>query len=714
MKMQTGMLAISLWLAAGVSGAQDAAPAGGKAIVANVDATQTEPPVSKYVFGMFIEHIGKTMYGPLWAEMLDDRKFYFPIVAVDPVTKARPGGFPGMQLRKWRPVGGDAVVTMDKSQPFVGEQSPVIQIDGATPRGIRQSGLAVLDGKQYTGRIYLRGTPGAKVAVSLVWGTGANDRQTITLGNLGREYRRFPLAFTAKAKATDAAIEITGTGTGTFHIGAVSLMPSDNIHGFRPDTIALLGQIKSGFWRFGGNYTSNYTWYDAIGDPDKRPPQWDFAWNQMQTNDLGMDEFAEFCKLIGVVPYISVNAGLGDAHSAGEQVEYMNGAVSTRLGALRARNGHPEPYHVTFWNIGNEPWGPWQIGRTDTKYFMQKHNDFAKSMRQADPSIVLIASGEMLEDGNVPGAERATYIGNLGPLYGTEADWTGSFLKDCWGNFDGIAEHWYASPGTHFDLEKAKTLPADANSDQANAKVPQTLLEYARYPANIVRVKAEEWHGYQQRFPAMLAKKTFLSVDEYAYFGGGFGHPTSLKTALAYGLLFNEMLRHTDSMTMAAHTMGTSTLDFDQTGSTLNTLGLVFKMYSNNFPGEIPVALTGSSPQPAPKYPVGGDQPATNSGSPTYPLDVFAALTPDHKYLTVAVVNATESEQPLHLNVAGVKIAGAAKLWRMTADNVDAVDQLGKPEQVEIKESLEDSPHLIRVAPISLNIYRFPIAAAGK
>ena len=97
-------------------------------------------------------------------------------------------------------------------------------------------------------------------------------------------------------------------------------MPADNIHGFRPDTIALLRQIKSGFWRFGGNYTSNYTWYDAIGDPDKRPPDMDFAWNQMQPNDLGPDEFAEFCTLIGVEPYISVNAGFGDAHSAAEEV----------------------------------------------------------------------------------------------------------------------------------------------------------------------------------------------------------------------------------------------------------------------------------------------------------------------------------------------------------------------------------------------------------
>ena len=76
--------------------------------------------------------------------------------------------------------------------------------------------------------------------------------------------------------------------------------------------------------------------------------------------------------------------------------------------------------------------------------------------------------------------------------------------------------------------------------------VDQTTLELARYAANIVHRKAEEWQGYQQRFPAMLDKKIFLSIDEYAYFGGGFGRAMNLKLALAYGMIFNEMLRHTD------------------------------------------------------------------------------------------------------------------------------------------------------------------------
>ncbi len=702
--------ALCLGCAAGF--AQNTAAAAPNPIVANIDAQQTAPPVSKYEYGMFIEHIGQTMYSSLWAEMLDDRKFYFPIKSEEAAPPPRRGGFPGMQLRKWHPVGPDEVVTMDKDHPFVGDQSPRIALDASTPHGVTQSGLWLVKGKHYTGRIYLKGSPGAKAKVSLIWGAGAGDRQAIAIGPLSGNYKEFPLRFTSKADTHDAAIEITGTGSGDFHIGTISLMPSDNIDGFRPDTIALIRQINSGFWRYGGNYTSGLIWYHIVGDRDKRPPDWDYAWNAMQSNDLGLDEFMELCKLINVEPYISVNAGLGDSHSAAQEVEYMNGALNTPMGAWRAKNGHPAPYHVKFWNIGNEPWGSWQLGRTDLKYFEIKHNEFAKAMRAVDPAITLIASGDMLQDDNLPGDLRAKYVGNLQGLYGSDNDWTGGFLAKCFGNFDGISEHWYAQGNRHWDIEKAKNLGPDAPSDNAFDKVDQTTLEWARYPADIVEMKAEEWKGYQQRFPEMVKKNIFLSIDEYAYFGGGFGRGVNLKQAIAYGMIFNEMLRHTDILTMAAHTTGVSTIDFNRTSSTMNTLGLLFKLYSNHFVGTIPVAVNGNSPQPGPKFPVGGeDQPAKSSGSPTYPLDMVAALTPDHKYMLVAVVNATDKEQTLNLNVSGVHLAGPSTLWQLTGSDLEATDRVGQPPQVEVKEtSIGDAPESLSIAPISVNVYRFLVA----
>jgi alpha-N-arabinofuranosidase len=711
--------AAALWLGSTVAAtAQQAGPAVPDPLRVTIDTQQTSAPVSKYLYGQFIEHIGNTMYSSLWAEMIDDRKFFFPITPEEPKPAAQPEGGPFMMTpNKWRPIGPVESVVMDKEKPFVGDQSPRIALDSTTPHGIRQAGLALVNGKKYTGRIYLRGTPGSKVTVSLIWGAGENDRQTITIPALASEYKKFPLAFTAKADSTNASIEIAGTGTGNFHIGTLSLMPADNIQGFRPDTTTLLRQIKMGFWRYGGNYTSGLIWYHIVGDIDKRPPDFDYAWNAMQTNDLGLDEFMTLCKLINVEPYISVNAGFGDSHSAAEEVEYMNGAASTYMGAQRAKNGHPEPYRIKFWNIGNEPWGTWQLGHMDLKYYVLKHNEFAKAMRAVDPSITLIASAMMLQNDNVPPELRAKNVGNLDPLYGSDYDWTGGFLKNCWGNFDILAEHWYANGGHHWDLEKAKALAPDKPSDDAYVKEDMTLLEMARYPADTVRLKAEEWQGYQQRFPVMVEKKIPLSIDEYAYFGGTFegGNPfagESLKQALAYGMILNEMLRYSDFLTMAAQTTGVSLIDFNHTASTLNGLGLLYKMYGDQFAGGvIPVALSGNSPQPAPKFPAGSpDQPAKSSGSPTYPLDVVAALSADRKYLIVSIVNATESEQKLDLSVTGAHLAGPSTLLQLTANSVDAVNQTGKPPQLAVKEtSIGSVPATIAVAPISVNIYRFPV-----
>jgi len=694
---------------AGAASAQQAEPNVPTRIAVAVDPQQTAAPVSKYEFGMFIEHIRTLIYRSLWSEIIDDRKFYFPISSTEPEAPAQPqGGGPprGMQLHKWRPIGPDEVIVMDKDRPFVGDQSPRIQLAPDTPHGVTQAGLALIKGKQYTGRIYLCGNPGTRVQVAMIWGEGKNDRQTISFAALSNEYKKFALNFTAKSDTENGSIEITGTGTGNFHIGALSLMPSDNVQGFRPDTIALLRQLHSGFWRLpGGNFLSNWSWYDSVGAIDKRPPMFDHAWNAMQTNDVGMDEFMTLCKLIGVEPYITVNAGFGDAHSAAEEVEYMNGSVSTRLGDLRARNGHPEPYHVKFWDIGNEPYGEWQIGRTDLRYFVLKTNDFAKAMRQADPSITLLASGAMPDEMTVTGQARILHMPDPQVQFGSAADFTGGLLAHSWGSFDGFTEHWYARAGKRFDYEHAKSLAPDAPNEAAYVNVDQTLLEWARYPSNRVRLKAEEWQEYQKRFPAMIDKKIFLSIDEYAYSGA----PVNLKLALAYGMVFNEMLRYTDFLKMSAFTMGVSTMDYNRTSAILNSTGLLFKMYGDHL-GTIPVALSGNSPQPAPKYPIAGDQPKSNPGSPTYPLDMVAALTENRKYLTLAVVNATESKQEFDLNVTGVRLEGQAIFWQMTGSSVDAANHVGQPPQVEVKETtLNEAPKTLSVAPISVTIYRFPI-----
>jgi alpha-N-arabinofuranosidase len=714
MNNRTVILASAVILLGGtVAKPQQSAPTPPHELKVTVDTQQTAQPVSPYEYGMFIEHIGALVYRSLWSEMLDDRKFYFPVKPEEPQTAApaQGGPFRNMQLRKWQPIGPAETVVMDKDHPFVGEQSPRIELDASTPHGVRQSGFALVKGKKYSGHVWLRATTGAKAKVALVWGEGANDRQSIALPALSSTYKELPFTFSAGADTAAGALEISGTGTGNIHVGAVSLMPADNLDGFRPDVIAQLKQLHSGFWRLpGGNYISNFNWYHSVGPRDKRPPDFDYAWNAMQTNDVGMDEFMEFCKLIGVEPYITVNAGFGDAHSAAEEVEYINGAASTHMGAMRARNGHAAPYHVKFWNIGNEPYGPWQLGRTDLKYYLMKHNEFAKAMREADPSITLLASASMPEEAILEGVAADWHIPIDQAGICSDADWTCGFLKKDWGNFDGITEHWYTRAGTKWVRENAEKGIKVGRLEAGLVPDQETDLEWVRRPSDRVRLKAEEWGEYEKRYPEMKTKKIFMSNDEYAYTGG----QADLKLALAYAMVFNEMLRETDFLRMSAFTMGVATLDYNQTAATLNTNGLLFKLYGEHLgAGSIPVAVTGNSTQPAPTEHMVGDLPRTSAGSPTYPLDVVAVLSPDRKFLTLAVVNATDSEQKLDLNVSGATLGANGILWQMTGKNLEAANKVGQPTQVEVKETtVGDAPTKLSIAPISLMVFKFPLTGA--
>jgi len=673
------------------------------AVNAAIDTTKTGAPISKYIYGQFLEHGGDIVNNGVWSEMLVDRKFFYPVAASAPTPPPVMGNSAGnprfrrTPTRWWAPIGGDDVVTMDTKSAYTGDRSPRVKLDPKEPHGFRQSGIAVRKGKAYAGRIILAGSPGSVVKVTLIWGKKAADRQTISIGTLGTTYRKFPLRYSAAADTDDATLEIIGSGTGSFHVGAVSLMPAGNIEGFRPEVIAALKSMRFGVLRFpGGNFVSSYEWRYGVGDIDKRPPIFDPVWHAVQPNDVGTDEFLALCRLLGVDPYITVNAGFGDAWSARELVEYTNGAVTTSMGKWRAANGHPAPYNVKFWGVGNEPWGDYQMGALSLPQFELKHNLFAKEMRKADPSIKLIAGGAMPDV--MEGADQARRInGQYVPDYLSAADWTGQMLLNCLDNIDMVSEHYYASGTQHTDMKLQKKVPIDP---------PLSFIEWQRAPAVQVRAKYEHYQEYLKRIPALRAKPVPIAIDEWAYFGGG---PGSFKTVPAYAWAFHEMFRHSDIFQMGAFTFATAMMSSNRTEAILNPTGMLFKMYRDHF-GVIPLEVTGDSPQPKPAFPAGGDQPAVNPGSDTYPLDVSAALSEDRKTLTIAVLNPSDSEQNIKIAINGAKLADTGKLWRMAPNSIDATVQVGKKPEVQVEEqTLGALPGTITVRPFSVNIYSYPV-----
>src|SRR5258708_2932795 len=363
----------------------------------------------------------------------------------------------------------------------------MVGLAGDAPHGIPQSGLVLRKNRRYMGRIALAGGSGAKIAVSLIWGDGSDQRQIIIPDSRSEKYVKFPLSFTAGADTDNGRLAITGTGTGSFHVGMVSLMPAENVEGFRADMVALLKELDSGIYRWpGGNFVSGYNWRDGIGDRDKRPARYDYAWSTVEYNDVGTDEYMTLCRLLRIAPYICVNAGFGDAQSAASWVEYVNGSSQTPMGKLRAKNGHPEPYRVAWWGIGNEVYGEWQLGHLYIDQYVIKHNMFARAMRVADSSIKLVASGATpFETSTTARHHRKPLPAKLPYDFGSKQDWSGNLLEHCAENIDFLAEHLYPVSDSAFDLDK-----------QAFVQVDDPLADRVRRTPNRVKCTVEAWEEY--------------------------------------------------------------------------------------------------------------------------------------------------------------------------------------------------------------------------
>ena len=603
-----------------------------------IEAAATRAPMSKYIYGQFIEHLGRCIYGGIWAEMIEDRKFFYPVAE---------GESP------WTLIGQTRSVTMSATGPFVGAHTPEIAVAGGTGGGgggIGQTGLALRAGAKYTGRLVLSGESAADpIDVSLVWGGGGRDRQTVRIDMVDGKYRSFPLAFTAGASTDDARLEIVSRGSGTFRVGTVSLMPADNVEGFRADVLQLLRELNAPVYRWpGGNFVSGYDWRDGIGDRDTRPPRKNPAWKGVEHNDVGIHEFMALCRLINTEPYIAVNSGLGDASAAADEVEYVNGAATTPMGRLRAKNGHAGPFRCRWWSIGNEMYGDWQLGHMPLADYVKKHGVFADAMRAKDPAIELIA------------------VGAIGA-------WDEAMLAANAGNMSLISEHFYVQEGAGL------------------------MGHVAQVPREIQRI-AEAHRRYRAEIPALGGKDIRIALDEWNYWYGPhlygeLGTRYFLKDALGIAAGIHEYARQADIIFMANYAQTVNVIGAIKTTKTaaaFDTTGLVLKLYRAEF-GTIPVAV---------------------SGAPE-PLDVAAAWREGGRTLTLSIVNPTHGAQSIALNVTGASFAPDARLWRMTGADEKAYNEPGKPPPVAFRETVGErvpASGPLTVPPMSISLYELRLA----
>jgi len=200
---------------------------------------------------------------------------------------------------------------------------------------------------------------------------------------------------------------------------------SDNV-GFRTDVIDEIRRMGVPIIRYpGGNFVSGYNWLDGVGPKEQRPTVLERAWNSIETNQFGTNEFIDWCRRVGTEPLLGFNMGTGTAEQAVAYVEYCNFDRGTKWSDLRRSHGYEQPHNVRYWCLGNEMDGPWQMGTMPAREYGRKARDIARQIRVIDPTLQLIACGS--SSPNMP-----TYMA-----------WDREVLEECYDQVDGISLHNY-------------------------------------------------------------------------------------------------------------------------------------------------------------------------------------------------------------------------------------------------------------------------------
>lgn len=613
-------------------GPAGAAPAPSLEITA--DPAEAHAAISPFLYGQFIEHMGRCIRDGIWAEKLYDRKFLQE---------------PGKAWREVRPEGADFEAFLDPAGAYAAPHAMALwaRDTKGLPCGIAQDGIGIVSGQEYVGYAVVRRAEGAgRVTVRLNWGTGAADGHSVALSSVDGVYRKIPFRFRAGGTTDAATLSVTLTEPGYVWLAGLSLMPANHVNGLRADTLALLKQLNAPLYRWpGGNFVSGYHWKDGIGDRDRRPPRWERAWNAVEDNDFGLDEFIAFCREVRAEPLVVVNTGLGSVEEAVEQIEYVNGSEKTRWGAGRAKNGHKKPYNVVWWGVGNEMFGDWQLGHIPVERYAVRHNAFVDAMRKADPRIQVVGVGE-------PGR------------------WNDAVVDRTAAHTDLLSAHHYTERRL-----LAPFSPQDAEAYRAN------FVAYSDTIAAAVRRMVADLKQRQTGKNAAVDRLR-LAIDEYGIVRdwnpmpdtpgvGIFEHYFPLGDAVTVARSLHEMIRETESIGMACWPQTVNVIGAIKTSRTaaaMDPVGHLLTLYRARMGGNAtPVAVAGEGP-----------------------LDAVAAYDRDKRLLSFGLINYSPTES---LSVAlQAPNAAAAGAWRIHAEDIGAINVPGQPEAVCVRSLAAPAP----------------------
>jgi alpha-N-arabinofuranosidase len=379
------------------------APQANQSASITIDARKVENKISPLLYGQFMEFMFEGIKRGLQAELIRDRSFEDAPNVI------------GLS-RDWERYPDDRnddyalSFTWDDQFPYPSRKSETKEHslrvkagDGVIQRhGIYQSRIPIRAGIEYRGYIWLRTSDYAgPVTIALESDVrlgqvyAAFDFPNITKG----DWRRYEFTLTSSISDPLARFAVLFPGTGTVWMDQVSLMPGDSAPGgVRRDVFEKIKLLKPAFIRWpGGNVAQDYHWLWGVGPRDQRVTWTNLSWkNEPEPSDFGTDEFVAFARAAGAEPSITVNVeGRGaTVEEAAAWVEYCNGPATSKYGAMRAANGHRDPFRVKLGEVGNEIWGDWVRGHSDAETYARNYIRYAKAMRAVDPSIKLIAVGD--------------------------------------------------------------------------------------------------------------------------------------------------------------------------------------------------------------------------------------------------------------------------------------------------------------------------------
>ncbi|MCZ2837038.1 arabinosylfuranosidase ArfA [Modestobacter sp. VKM Ac-2985] len=308
--------------------------------------------------------------------------------------------------------------------------------------------------------------------------------------------------------------------------------PTADEEGFRTDVLELVRELGVSTIRYpGGNFVSGYRWEDGVGPRESRPKRLDLAWHSLETNQVGLHEFARWNDKAGSELMLAVNLGTRGVLEALDLLEYSNVRSGSALSDQRIADGTPEPFGVRMWCLGNEMDGPWQLGHRSAEDYGKIAAQTAKAMRQLDPSVELVVCGSS---------------NSAMPTFGA---WERTVLEHTYEDVDYISCHaYYAERNGDLAGFLASAVDMDHFIESVVATADHVKAELRS--AKTINVAFDEWNvWYQERFHA---EDQITDIEQWPYAPRLLEDAYHVADAVVVGSLLISLLKHADRVTSAS------------------------------------------------------------------------------------------------------------------------------------------------------------------